>query len=80
MNRRRNRADISRLTLELQAQGVTPARALAESLDVSQPTLSRWIAELGSSVERIGAARQTQYALRRNVRNLGRSWPLYRID
>jgi hypothetical protein len=31
-------------------------------------------------VERIGAARQTEYALRRNVRNLGTAWPLYRID
>ena len=31
-------------------------------------------------MERLGAARQTQYALRRNVRNLGTSWPLYRID
>ena len=80
MNRRINRTDVSRLTLELQTKGATAARALAESLDVSQPTLSRWIAELGSSVERIGAARQTQYALRRNVRNLGTSWPLYRID
>jgi hypothetical protein len=36
--------------------------------------------QLGSSVERIGAVRQTQYALRRNVRNFGTSWPLYRID
>lgn len=80
MNSRKNSADISGLTLALQAQGVAPARALAESLGISQPTLSRWIIELGSSVERIGAARQTQYALRRNVRNLGTSWPLYRID
>lgn len=64
----------------LQAQGVTSARSLADSLEVSQPTLSRWINQLGLSVERIGAARQTRYALRRNVRNLGTSWPLYRID
>jgi HipA-like C-terminal domain len=80
MKRELNRADTSRLALELQAQGVTPARSLSESLGISQPTLSRWIAQLGSSVERIGAARQTQYALRRDVRNLGTSWPLYRMD
>lgn len=80
LKRHKNSIDTSRLALVLQAQGVTPARALAESLQISQPTLSRWIAQLGSSVERLGAARQTQYALRRNVRNLGTSWPLYRID
>lgn len=80
MIKRHNRIDTSRLTLVLQAQGATPARALAESLHISQPTLSRWVAQLGSSVERIGAARQSQYALRRNVRNLGSAWPLFRID
>jgi hypothetical protein len=80
MERRQGRIDTTRLTLALQVQGVAPARALAESLQISQPTLSRWISQLGSSVERIGAARRTQYALRRNVRNFGTSWPLYRID
>lgn len=75
-----NRVDASRLALELQAQGATSARALSQSLEISQPTLSRWIAQLGSSVERIGAARQTQYALRRDVRNFGTAWPLYRMD
>jgi HipA-like C-terminal domain len=80
MERRTNRSDTSRLTLALQAQGLTPARALAEFLQVSQPTLSRWIAQLGPAVERVGAARHTQYALRRDVRNLGSTWPLYGID
>ncbi len=80
MKRNLNRIDTSRLALELQARGVTPARSLSESLEISQPTLSRWIAQLGSSVERIGAARQAQYALRRDVRNFGTSWPLYRMD
>jgi hypothetical protein len=35
---------------------------------------------LGSAVLRIGAARSARYALRRSVRNLGRRWPLHRID
>ncbi|MDE2107510.1 MAG: transcriptional regulator, partial [Patescibacteria group bacterium] len=59
---------------------MTHARALAEFLQVSQPTVSRWIAELGPAVERFGAARHIRYALRRNVRNLGAAWPIYRID
>jgi hypothetical protein len=80
MKRRTNRSDASRLTLALQAQGLTPVRVLAEALQVSQPTLSRWINQLGPAVERVGAARRAQYALRRNVRNLGSVWPLYRID
>ena len=80
MERRQNSIDAGRLTLVLQAQGVAAARALAESLQISQPTLSRWIAQLGPAVERIGAARHTQYALRRSVRNFGSVWPLYRID
>jgi hypothetical protein len=54
--------------------------AMAAALGISQSTLSRWIAHLGSSVERIGAARSTRYALRRDVRNLGSQWPIYRID
>jgi hypothetical protein len=72
--------DTSRLTLALQAGGITPARTLSESLGISQPTMSRWIAQLGPAVERIGAARNAQYALRRNVRNLGTAWPVYRIN
>lgn len=69
----------ARLTLALQANGLMTAGALAEYLRVSQPTLSRLITALGPAVERTGAARATRYALRRNVRNLGSEWPLYRI-
>jgi hypothetical protein len=78
--RRSNQPDTTRLTLVLQTMGVTPGRALVESLQVSQPTLSRWLTQLGPAVERIGTARKTTYALRRNVRNLGTAWPLHRID
>ncbi|HEY4301273.1 MAG TPA: type II toxin-antitoxin system HipA family toxin YjjJ [Candidatus Didemnitutus sp.] len=80
MNSRRNNGDLSNLTLAIQAQGVASARALAGSLGISQPTLSRRIAQLGPAVERIGNSRAAQYALRRNVRNLGSIWPLYRLD
>ena len=69
----------ARITLALQANGLMTAGALAESLGVSQPTLSRWMASLGPAIERIGAARATQYALRRRIRNLGSEWPVYRL-
>lgn len=72
---------IQRLTLALQAQGITSARALGEALDVSQPTLSRHLGQLSAAqLERFGSTRSAQYALRRVVRGLGTAWPLYRID
>lgn len=73
--------NLARLALAMQAQGIASARALADSLQVSQPTLSRWIARLPpQQVERFGATRNAQYALRRDVRSLGSSWPVYQID
>lgn len=72
--------DSAALTLLLQSQGPLPGRVLAERLELSQPTLSRRIAELGNAVERIGVTRGARYALRRSVRNIGDRWPLHRID
>lgn len=72
--------DPQSLSLLLQAQGPLGARAILDSLGISQPTLSRLVAEAGSSVERIGTARNTRYALRRPVRHLGDHWSVYRID
>lgn len=80
MNASHGRLQAGRITLALQANGLMNAGALSTSLGVSRPTLSRWIRTLGASVERVGAARATQYALRRNVRNLGSEWPLYRLS
>lgn len=72
--------DPSRLTLLLQTRGVLTGRNLTEELGISTPTMTRLIRRLGASVERIGAARNVRYALRRQVRNLGSQWPLYRLD
>lgn len=71
--------DLGRLTLLLQARGVLAGRDLTEELRISTPTMTRLIRRLGASVERIGAARNVRYALRRPVRNLGSQWPIYRI-
>ena len=80
MKSRSTTSDTARLTLALEANGPMSARALMHTLGVSQATLSRRIAGLGVKVERIGASVRTLYALRRDVRNLGYRWPIYRID
>jgi len=56
------------------------SRAITEELDISQATLTRIVAKLGLSIERIGAARSTRYALRRPLRNFGSEWPVYRVS
>lgn len=64
----------------LRRRGSLTARDIAETLDVSQPTVSRLIAGIGASrIVRLGKARSSRYALRRSVRSIGSAWPLYRI-
>lgn len=69
-------ADPIRLFL---ARGPMPARQLVESLGVSQPTISRAIAELGDEIVRIGSGPSIQYALRDYGRGFGDT-PVYRVD
>jgi len=64
----------------MQSQGLTSAQALAAALRVDRSTVSRGLSLLGSQVLRVGAARSARYALRRQVREAGSLWPLYRID
>ncbi len=59
--------------------GPLSARQLSENLDVSQPTISRALAELGDEVVRIGAAQSIQYTLRDALRGLP-DIPVYRVD
>jgi hypothetical protein len=61
------------------AQGPRTARELADSLGVSQPTVSRLLAELGSEVIRLGAARSARYALRDALRGLP-DMTVYRVN
>lgn len=69
----------SETVIQILRQGPQPARALYERLDVSQPTLSRLIGQLGESILRFGKARQTQYALRRKI-GAHTTFPLYRVS
>ncbi len=60
-------ADTVRIRL---SGGPLSARQLAETIGVSQPTISRTVTELGDEIVRIGAARSIQYALRDSTRGL----------
>lgn len=64
----------------LRSRGTTPAREVMAALRVSQPTLSRLARTAGPSVVRIGSARRSRYALRREVSTLGHAWPVYSVD
>jgi hypothetical protein len=65
----------------LRQRGVCSARELQTAIGASAPTLSRLLTspEAGEVV-RMGRARSTCYALQRDVRGLGASWPLYTIE
>ena len=69
-------ADTIRLRL---SAGPLSARQLLESIAISQPTLSRALAEIGDEIVRIGAARSIQYLLRDTARGLHDA-PIFRVD
>lgn len=69
-----------RLEALLRRRGVLPAAAIAAELEVSQPTVSRLLAQAGGRIVRIGRARAARYALAHDVARTGSHWPLYRID
>lgn len=73
-------ASESRLVTEFHRRGVLSARGAANALGVSQPTISRLLSGMGKQrVMRLGQGRSTRYAMRRSVRELGTSWPLYHM-
>jgi hypothetical protein len=63
----------------LRRYGPESASALARRLEVSTPTVTRALKRHGDAVTAIGKGRASTYALRRDVRDLGHSWPVYRV-
>lgn len=63
----------------LRRDGAVSAAAIAAALGVSQPTVSRLLAQAGERIVRIGRARAARYALAHDVARMGSHWPLYRI-
>ena len=70
----------ARLEALLARGGPLPAAVLGRELGVSQPSISRLLAEAGDRIVRIGRARATRYALAHPIGRAGSHWPLYRID
>lgn len=68
-----------RLEALLAQRGLLSAADIARELGISQPTVSRLIADAGSRIVRIGKARASRYALTRELGRAGSRWPLYRI-
>ncbi len=63
----------------LLSQGVTSSRQIVQKTGLSQPTVSRALAELGDQVVRIGSGPSIQYALRDGHRGFA-SAPVYRVS
>jgi hypothetical protein len=64
--------------LGLLRDGPAPAAKLLGELGISRPTLSRLV-NATPGVVRLGRARATRYALKREIRTFGSSWPVYRV-
>jgi len=67
------------LTPLIRARGPVSATELAATLRVNRTTIARTLPNFGDELVTMGATRSTRYLLRRNVRNIGNSWPVFRI-
>lgn len=72
--------DPAALTLRLQAEGPLTAQDMAERAGVDRSRVSRALTGLGAPIVRLGNTRGARYALRRNVRGIGDTFPIRRID
>lgn len=68
------------LRVRLMADGPSSAADLAARLRVDRSTITRNLADIGGGLVSLGATRRTRYALRRQIRDAGSEFPLYRID
>jgi hypothetical protein len=61
------------------ASGPLKSRQLADSIEVSQPTISRAMSRLGDEVFKLGNGPSIQYVIRDYTRGIG-NVPVYRVD
>lgn len=64
----------------LEQSGPLTSARIQQSLNLSQPTVSRLIGHAESRIIRIGRARASHYALTRNLFDVGTSIPIFEID
>jgi hypothetical protein len=83
LNTMGRRLNIAAMTAAVRAYlgGIESATAkeVAGQLRVSQPVVSRLMAQLSDEVLVVGKARATRYAMRRLVSGVGRSVPIYEV-
>ncbi|MFO0803224.1 MAG: type II toxin-antitoxin system HipA family toxin YjjJ [Gemmataceae bacterium] len=72
--------EVERLTEILRLRGLLRGEDIQRELGISQPVFSRLVGEAGSRVRRFGRARATRYALPREVADVGREAPVFRVD
>jgi hypothetical protein len=70
----------TRLNIELRRNVPANAATLAESLNVSIPTIHRIIRERDDEIVRQGTTKNARYALRRSLRGQSRPIPVYAVD
>lgn len=68
------------LLLRLQAGGAASSAELAAAAGVTRVSVNRALARLGDAVVTVGETRRARHLARRNVRQAGNHWPLYRLD
>jgi hypothetical protein len=77
----KRRAQHEHIRATLRVNGDLSAAELRASLgtNISQPTLSRLLADLAAELIVVGKGPRTRYALRRSMRGVGERWPVFRI-
>lgn len=73
-------AQLSDSLLLVLGRGAATSSELQRELGVSQPTLSRAFPALGDKIVRIGKGRNTRYGLRRELPQVGSSWPIFSVN
>lgn len=70
----------SSLTPLLQSRAPISATELATLLRTNRTTIVRHLPDFGDELVTLGATRSTRYLLRRQIRQIGNRWPVYRLD
>lgn len=71
---------VQRLVDLLAAEGPLSSATVQKSLDISRPTLSRLMREVGDDILRLGQTRRVRYALARRLEGLPETLPVARVD
>ncbi len=75
-----SKIDRNLLATLIRARGPVSATELATLIGVNRTTIVRVLADFGEDLGCVGATRSTRYLMRRQIRQAGNQWPLYRID